>query len=815
MTERTSKSLADLCAPVDRRDPRDDPEATFPYVDIGSIDRDSKRITDVQVLTGANAPSRARQIIRTDDVLVSMVRPNLNAVAIVPRELDCAVASTGFCVLRARKELVLPRYIFFQTRSPAFIESLTATARGAAYPAVSDADVRSRNISVSPRTEQRRIVRILDRADRLRCLRAEAGTRCDRVLPALFIKMFGDPAMNPKAWKEKRIGDICDIVSGGTPKTNRDDYWGGAVAWATPKDLSSLDDWVLDCTERTLTEDGLASCSSTILPEGSVLLSSRAPIGLVAIAGIPVSTNQGFKSLVCGPEMDSWYLFAWCKLQTRFLQSLGHGATFKEVSKGIMEAVRIPLPPLEAQALFRARMEKLHNARQQAREARVQMSALFDQLLERAFSGSLAPKRRKAASRSEEVGNSRLERMDPRLQGSRELAPLAASTHGAAEAAVRQTWRPASVDAGRFLEGSTELMRHSAGSAVSSAMEEAATRSVAALKEAASGALAASVSEEIAMYAAGSLNDALRRLSTRHLADDVWKLNSVENLAHVHSSWIRNMESAAKPLVGLQSQVQRTLDSAFRMAQTAARIGGKRYGDGLLRRHRTQLDLVTRSLTSLDSVASTFERLTNVTESFRSLTALPSFALPSASRELAATGCSMASLVSDRDEAGQDEVEDLVEIRKETASISELLDETDPFLANMYEGAKEAVASRGVDRTRQALVSLRGLWEHLLRILAPDEHVIPWIADRALNPTHNRKPTRRDRLLYICRDFDCRPFEDFVESDCNAFLKYFDLLNRVHQRELVFSGRQLEALVLRTDSWLLFLLQIGREGRGC
>ena len=244
-------------------------------------------------------------------------------------------------------------------------------------------------IPFPPIFEQRRIVEILDQADRLRRLRAEANAIADRILPALFIKMFGDPATNPMRWPIKRIGDVCNIVSGATPKTNRPEFWGGGILWATPKDLSALEGWSLDHTERTLTEEGLASCSATMMPEKSVLLSSRAPIGLIAVAGVPMCTNQGFKSLVCGPDIDPWYLFGWCKLRRTFLQSLGRGATFKEVSKRIVESVELPVPSIMEQRRFREILESLRSIERERRWSVRRVAALLDVLFNRAFSGDL------------------------------------------------------------------------------------------------------------------------------------------------------------------------------------------------------------------------------------------------------------------------------------------------------------------------------------------------------------------------------------------------------------------------------------------
>lgn len=382
-------AIAEVCEPTEQRDPRQNPAGEFHYVDIAGIDRVHKAIVEHQTLMGIDAPSRARKVIRKDDVLVSTVRPNLNAVAMVPASLDGQVASTGFCVLRPNRACVEPRYLLYWTITSTFVDALTSRVRGANYPAVSDRDVKEVTIPLPPPTEQRRIVEILDQADRLRRLRTEADAKANRILPALFIKMFGDPATNPMGWTIRRIGNVCNIVSGATPKTSRLEFWGGGIPWATPRDLSALDGWSLEHTERTLTDEGLASCSATMMPEKSVLLSSRAPIGLVAVSGVPMCTNQGFKSLVCGPDVDPWYLFGWCKHRRTFLQSLGRGATFKEISKRIVESVELPVPPIKEQQRFREILESLMSIERERRRSVWRVAALLDVLFNRAFSGDL------------------------------------------------------------------------------------------------------------------------------------------------------------------------------------------------------------------------------------------------------------------------------------------------------------------------------------------------------------------------------------------------------------------------------------------
>ncbi|CEG09838.1 Type I restriction enzyme EcoKI specificity protein [Afipia felis] len=172
------------------------------------------------------------------------------------------------------------------------------------------------------------------------------------------------------SWASAPLGDVATVVSGATPRTSEKQFWNGDVPWITPKDLSDLETPYLDRPSRTITGEGLKSCSASILPANSVLLSSRAPIGLVAINSIPMATNQGFKSLVPDSHrLDSKFLFHWLKSKTVFLQSLGNGATFKEISKAVVERVEIPLPPLDEQRRIAAILDKADDLRRKRRRA--------------------------------------------------------------------------------------------------------------------------------------------------------------------------------------------------------------------------------------------------------------------------------------------------------------------------------------------------------------------------------------------------------------------------------------------------------------
>ena len=180
------------------------------------------------------------------------------------------------------------------------------------------------------------------------------------------------------SWPVATIGEVCEVVSGATPKTGKPEFWDGNVPWVTPKDLSELGQKHLSDTPRQITKAGLKSCAARMLPAQSVLFSSRAPIGLVAINTLPVCTNQGFKSLV--PRFDLVspdFLFWWLKTQEKHIQSKGRGATFKEVSKKIVEDLQIPLPPLTEQKRIARILDAADALRAKRREALAQLDTLL------------------------------------------------------------------------------------------------------------------------------------------------------------------------------------------------------------------------------------------------------------------------------------------------------------------------------------------------------------------------------------------------------------------------------------------------------
>lgn len=208
-------SIGECVEPIQTWNPaREGKGSLFKYIDISSVAQVEKRIVPNGEIPTSEAPSRARQLVRAGDVLVSTVRPNLNAVAFVPEEMDGATASTGFCVLRPDKKRLSGRYLFHWVQSHTFIADMVKQATGQSYPAVSDKIVKGSRLPLPSILEQNRIAAILDEADALRRLRQRAIDRLDELGQAIFYKMFGDPRTNPRRLPQRSLGELIKVSSG-------------------------------------------------------------------------------------------------------------------------------------------------------------------------------------------------------------------------------------------------------------------------------------------------------------------------------------------------------------------------------------------------------------------------------------------------------------------------------------------------------------------------------------------------------------------------------------------------------------------------
>ena len=240
---------------------------------------------------------------------------------------------------RARAD---PRYFYYFFRSPLGRSSIEAIVEQVAAAGIRGNDLSAMRVPVPPLAEQRAIAEVLGALDD----KIEANRRTTSAIlsltAALWIKTFADPSPD---WPLETVEAIATVAGGSTPSTKVEEFWDGDIGWATPKDMSRLSLPVLLSTDRRITELGLGQISSGLLPVGTLLLSSRAPIGYLAIAELPVAINQGIIAVVPGGRLPVLYLWQWLLYNMDSVKERANGTTFLEISKSNFRSMLVALPP--------------------------------------------------------------------------------------------------------------------------------------------------------------------------------------------------------------------------------------------------------------------------------------------------------------------------------------------------------------------------------------------------------------------------------------------------------------------------------------
>ena len=280
--------------------------------------------------------------------------------------------------------VILPEYLhkflykFYLTGKTAEMQSKTTGLRNLdfnAYKAI--------KVPVPSIEEQQRIVDELNLLTSIIDKKNAQLRDLDALAQSIFYEMFGDPIINERGWPYKRLDEVAKIVGGATPKTQIADYWTGNNFWVTPAELRG--NKYQGSTERTISDEAVRKTNVNLLPVGTVLLSSRAPIGKVAITTVPMYCNQGFKNLVCSEQLCNEYAYQALKCKTEYLNSLGTGATFKEISKKTTEAIRLAIPPIELQKSFADKAIKIEEQKGMVSQSLKEAEKLFNSRMDYYF----------------------------------------------------------------------------------------------------------------------------------------------------------------------------------------------------------------------------------------------------------------------------------------------------------------------------------------------------------------------------------------------------------------------------------------------
>lgn len=269
---------------------------------------------------------------------------------------------------------------FLQAKS----DFLNAQARGATIKGIKIEVLSELDIPEITLVEQQRIAYVFDNISTLILKKQEQLRQMDLLIKSRFVEMFGDADLAQTRPEWRSVSEIGTVVGGATPKTTNDEFWDGLYRWITPAELENESGYIFDSV-RKITEAGVKSCALTELPVGTVILSSRAPIGKVAIAGNTFYCNQGFKNIICNQDINPVFLYSLLRMNTRYLNSLGRGATFKEISKAIVENIRIPVPPRMHQDRFAAFVAEVDKSKLAVKQSLEKLETLKKSLMQQYF----------------------------------------------------------------------------------------------------------------------------------------------------------------------------------------------------------------------------------------------------------------------------------------------------------------------------------------------------------------------------------------------------------------------------------------------
>ena len=293
--------------------------------------------------------------------------------------------NSGMVIIRPDKNKIFPRYLYFVLKSSLFKEQVISLTTGSAQPQLPIRDIKRIEFPLPPLPEQRTIAGILGALDD----KSEVNRRINATLESMARAVFQELVKNTDG-EEKTIGDVVTVIGGSTPSTTNPAFWNdGDIHWATPKDLAPLQSPFLLETNSWITELGLQDISSGLLPVGTVLLSSRAPIGYLAITQIPTAINQGFIAIKCTEEVPNYFMLNWLKENAEEIIGRANGTTFLEISKSNFRPMKINVPSSARMKVFVETVGPLYQkVIANLKESQIMVS-LRDSLLPRFMNGEI------------------------------------------------------------------------------------------------------------------------------------------------------------------------------------------------------------------------------------------------------------------------------------------------------------------------------------------------------------------------------------------------------------------------------------------
>jgi type I restriction enzyme, S subunit len=300
-------------------------------------------------LVGDEDKSRLKKyILKEGDIVFSRVG-SVDRCAYVSAKEDDWMFS-GRCLRVRTNDKVDSRFLSFYFNQESFKEYIRMIAVGATMPSINTTILSEVEIVLPPLKEQKIIAEILSGLDDKIDLLNRQNKTLEELSESMFRQWFVEEA--EESWELGTIENVVSMKGGTTPSTTIPKYWDGNIHWTSPRDLSNTTSIFLFDTSRKITEEGLKQISSGLLPIGTLLLSSRAPIGYLALTEIPVAINQGYIAIICDKLVSNYFMYLWCKENMETIENAANGSVFQEISKSAFRTLPFLIPPKEKLKMF-------------------------------------------------------------------------------------------------------------------------------------------------------------------------------------------------------------------------------------------------------------------------------------------------------------------------------------------------------------------------------------------------------------------------------------------------------------------------------
>lgn len=317
-------------------------DGEIPWLSVVDFNNDNRWVsTTEKSITELGLNKSSTKLLNVGDIIIS-ARGTVGAMAQLKREMAFNQSCYG---IREVEDVSDKDFLFYLTKNS--LKQINRNTYGAVFDTITTKTFDVININLPPLREQKAIANILTAFDdKIENLQAQNNT-LEQTAQTIFAAWFGKYQVDdelPDGWRVGNLGEVTKSVGGTTPSTKHEGFWNGNIFWSSPKDLSNNEYIYLLSTEKKITENGLKKISSGLLPKNTLLLSSRAPVGYLALTNVELAINQGYIAILPSQYFSNYYTFLWLKKNMKKVINAANGSTFLEISKSAFRTIDCVIP---------------------------------------------------------------------------------------------------------------------------------------------------------------------------------------------------------------------------------------------------------------------------------------------------------------------------------------------------------------------------------------------------------------------------------------------------------------------------------------